>query len=290
MAGGSRSRVRAMCDPMVAQCLWSDIARLNALRRRLHCSQSQLAQMIGVSQSSLSRLFRLPQLPGSHFLATSEGLSRIELALGMFPMTFPARRQPRGQYKEHKGRPGTAPAASSPGESDAHGTGGTTEISEPAETAALPAVDVERPVYRLLIAEDDRETVELYTILFTEEEKRLRYDVTVATTTSECLQRLRTGEHRGAYDLLVMDLDLGDHPDASGKSLLGHLRRRPRWIPPHLLVVSGLSPHVLRSKLGDLARLNAAYLPKPFDIEELLDSVYALVTGRYLAPKYRPLE
>ncbi len=287
MAGGTRSRVRAMCDPMVAQSLWSDIARLNALRRRLHCSQYQLAQMIGVSQSSLSRLFRLPQLPGSHFLATSEGLSRIELALGMLPMTFPARRKPGGQYKA---RPGAAPAAPSPGESDAHGNSGTTERSEPAETAALPPVDAERPIYRLLIAEDDRETVELYTILFTEEEQRLRYDITVATTATECLQRLRTAEHRSAYDLLVMDLDLGDHPDASGRSLLGYLRRRPRWIPPHLLVVSGLSPHVLRSKLVDMARLNAAYLPKPFDIEELLDSVYALVTGRYLAPKYRPQE
>jgi CheY-like chemotaxis protein len=273
MAGGRR-HVRAMCDPMVAQSLWGDIARLNALRRRLHCSQSQLAQMIGVSQSSLSRLFRLPQLSldSSHFLATSEGLSRIELALGMYPMTLLPRGKPKGlkEPEEPQARPKAALDTMAPG-----------------EPAALSSGDASRPVYRLLIAEDDRETVELYTLLFTEEEQRLRYDITVATTARECLQRLRTAEHHGAYDLLVMDLDLGDHPDASGKSLLGHLRRRPRWIPPHLLVVSGLSPHVLRSKLVDLARLNAAYLPKPFDIEDLLDSVYALLTGKYLAPKYR---
>jgi CheY-like chemotaxis protein len=278
MARGSRRRVRIMRDPVVAHSLWSDIARLNALRRRLHCSQSQLARMIGVSQSSLSRLFRLPQFPVDtcHFLATSEGLSRIELALGMLPMTSRARHNSSSQrleLQDHKSRPEAAP-----------------DFPSPWESAYLSAVDAPLPVYRLLIAEDDRETVELYTILFTKEEQRLRYDITVATTASECLQRLRTFEHRGAYDLLVMDLDLGDHLDASGKSLLGHLRRRPRWIPPHLLVVSGLSPHVLRSKLVDLARLNAAYLPKPFDIEELLDSVYALVTGKNLAPKYLPQE
>jgi CheY-like chemotaxis protein len=289
MPGGCRRRIQALCDPMVAQSLWSDIARLNALRRRLHCSQSQLAQMIGVSQSSLSRLFRLPQLPvdSYHFLATSEGISRIELALGMLPMTLPARRKPSGRHKDYEARPATAPDSRSPEEPNADRN---METLEQLGTEAPSTDDASPPVYRLLIAEDDRETVDLYITLFTEEEQRLRYDITVATTANECLQRLRTAEDRGAYDLLVMDLDLGDHADTSGKSLLGHLRRRPRWLPPHLLVVSGVSPHVFRSKLVDLARLNAAYLPKPFDIEELLDSVYALVTGKYLAPKYRHQE
>jgi len=133
--------------------------------------------------------------------------------------------------------------------------------------------------YRVLIAEDDLATVALYTTLFTEEEQRLHYEITVATTVAECLQRLRAAWAERPYDLLVMDLGLGDRSGSPGKGLLGQLGLRPRWVPPHLLVVSGVSPHHLRDRLADLAKLCATFLPKPFDIDELLDSAYALVTG-----------
>ena len=108
--------------------------------------------MIGVSQSSLSRLFRLPQLPvaTSHFLATSEGLSRIELALGMFPMMLPARHTSRGQLKEF------AKSKEFDDHKDhEHRPGAILDFPSPGESAAVLAVDAPRPVYRLLIAEDD---------------------------------------------------------------------------------------------------------------------------------------
>jgi CheY-like chemotaxis protein len=131
-----------------------------------------------------------------------------------------------------------------------------------------------------LIAEDDVDTLDLYTALFRDEEHRLRYEVTIATTVRDCLHRLRFGaRHPSRYDLLMMDLDLGDYRDAAEKSLLGQLLRRPRWLPARLLVVSGVSRYGLRSRAADLEKLHAFFLPKPFDIEVLLDAVYALVTG-----------
>jgi CheY-like chemotaxis protein len=139
-----------------------------------------------------------------------------------------------------------------------------------------------------LIAEDDADTLDLYTALFQDEEHRLHYEVTVVTTVRECLRRLRTAAgHLIRYDLLMMDLDLGgDFRDATEKSLLDQLLRRPRWLPPRLLVVSGVSRYSLRSRVAELEKLHAFFIPKPFDIEVLLDAVYTLVTGHDPDPGY----
>jgi DNA-binding response OmpR family regulator len=110
----------------------------------------------------------------------------------------------------------------------------------------------------------------------------------VATTVAEVIQRLGATWANRPYDLLVMDLGLGDRSGFGGKGLLGQLGQRPRWVPPHLLVVSGISPHHLRDRLAELAKLCATFLPKPFDIDELLDSAYALVTGNKQASRNLP--
>jgi CheY-like chemotaxis protein len=262
-----------------------EIARLDALRRSLGCSQSELARMIGISQSSLSRLFRSPSREHrrAQTLATWERLSRVESALNEFATGHPSpehgtmgpTRTPESQASARM--PPTPPATPTrlprrverwkrKLEMATRSGGGVTEKSP-------------KTTYRLLIAEDDPETVALYTTLFTEEEHRLRYEITVATTVAEVIQRLRATWAKRPYDLLVMDLGLGDRSGSSGKGLLGQLGQRPRWVPPHLLVVSGISPHHLRDRLADLAKLCATFLAKPFDIDELLDSAYALVTG-----------
>jgi CheY-like chemotaxis protein len=271
-----------------------EIARLNDLRISLGCSQLELARMIGVSQSSLSRLFRPPsrERRGAPALATWEGLSRVESALKVFATGHPApgRRKMRPtRIKENRAsaRIPTAPAGS-PTELPRRIQrwkrrleGATRSGGEAAEKSGVTT-------YRMLIAEDDPETVALYTTLFTEEEHRLRYEITVATTVAEVIQRLDATWAQRPYDLLVMDLGLGDRSGSTGQGLLVQLRQRPRWIPPHLLVVSGISPHHLRERLADLARLCATFLPKPFDIDELLDSAYALVTGKKQASRNLP--
>jgi CheY-like chemotaxis protein len=219
--------------------------------------------MIGVSQSSLSRFFQLPYLQSqrAHFLASTEGLARIELALKLFvPRVAP----PRASIRLPSHRTDAA------------------DIEAP--TDAAPA---QRTAYRLLIAEDDADTLNLYTALFRDEEHRLNYEVTVATTVGECLRRLRNGAHRlPGYDLLMMDLHLGEYRSAAEKSLLGQLLRRPRWLPARLLVVSGASRYTLLSKIADLEKLHAFFIHKPFDIDVLLDAVYALVTGHEPDPGY----
>jgi CheY-like chemotaxis protein len=262
-----------------------DIARLDALRRSLGCSQSELARLIGVSQSSLSRLFRLPSREhrGAPTLATRDGLSRVEMALKAFATATPSERPAKKASLRNSGRPDLGPPehVSAVTRLPGHAPRWRRKL-EAATRSGVAAVAAETPnrtTYRLLIAEDDLETVALYTTLFTEEEHRLRYEITVATTVGECLQRLSATWAKRPYDLLVMDLGMGDRYGSAAKSLLDQLRQRPRWVPPHLLVVSGISPYHLRGKLADLAKLCATFLAKPFDIDELLDSAYALVTG-----------
>jgi CheY-like chemotaxis protein len=271
-----------------------EIARLDALRRSLGCSQSELARMIGVSQSSLSRLFRSPSREHrrAQELATWEGLSRVESALKVFATIHPAPgRGKTGPTRTPESRasfgvPPTPPAA--PTRVPRRVQRWKRKLEKATRSGGGVAEESTKTTYRLLIAEDDPETVALYTTLFTEEEHRLSYEITVATTVAEVIQRLRATWAKRPYDLLVMDLGLGDRSGSSGKGLLGQLGQRPRWVPPHLLVVSGISPHYLRDRLADLAKLCATFLAKPFDIDDLLDSAYALVTGNKQASRNLP--
>jgi CheY-like chemotaxis protein len=284
MAGGRRPRYSTgISASSMSPALLHEIIRLNALRRGLHCSQHDLAHMIGVSQSSLSRFFRLPYLQSQrpHFLASTEGLARIDLALKLFVPRVALPRAPIRLPLRSRNVPAPAAREALLPASPSHQTG-TAATKTP--KAAAPT---QRTDYRILIAEDDADTLDLYTTLFRDEEHRLKYEVTVATTVGECLRRLRIGaSHLTGYDLLMMDLNLGDYRNAAEKSLLGQLLRRPRWLPEHLLVVSGVSRYALRSKIGDLEKLHAFFIPKPFDIEVLLDAVHALVTGHKPDPGY----
>jgi CheY-like chemotaxis protein len=271
-----------------------EVARLDALRRSLGCSQSELARMIGVSQSSLSRLFRSPSREHrrAQTLATWERLSRVESALKVFATGHPAPGRgkmgstPIEESQASFGMLPTPPAA--PTRLPRHVERWKRKLEKATRSGDGVTEKSPKTTYRLLIAEDDPETVALYTTLFTEEEHRLRYEITVATTVAEVIQRLSTTWAKRPYDLLVMDLGLGDRSGSSGKGLLGQLGQRPRWVPPHLLVVSGISHHHLRDRFAELAKLCATFLPKPFDIDELLDSAYALVTGNKQASRNLP--
>ncbi len=263
----------------------SEIARLDTLRRSLGCSQSELARMIGVSQSTLSRLFRPPlnarRIRSS--LATRDGLARIELALTMFtrhlPSALTSKRAPKRATQWLRNELFTDTASSIR-------PSALTRLRPPMADSPVPGESGVRTTYRLLIAEDDLETAALYTTLFTEEENRLRYEVAAASTAAQCLHLLRATWKKRPYDLLVMDLGIGARQGTPRKSLLDQLRQRPLWMPPHLLVVSGMSPYQLRSKVSDLTKLCAAFLAKPFDIDVLLDAAYALVTGSTQGSQY----
>ncbi|HUY77802.1 MAG TPA: hypothetical protein VMV29_13605, partial [Ktedonobacterales bacterium] len=122
-------------------------------------------------------------------------------------------------------------------------------------------------------------------------ERAARYDVTVVATAAACLAALHAAQAEARpYDLLLMDLSLRDmrvgqshtgdkHPGeaiAVDPDLLTALTRLSALLPRRRLVVSGMAPYHLKRARHELAYLGAAYLPKPFDIEMLLATVYAL--------------
>ncbi len=128
---------------------------------------------------------------------------------------------------------------------------------------------------RLLIAEDDPATVGLYRMVLQEEEA-LHYDATFVSTPAECLKAL-AGQGHTPYDVLLMDLGLADlRPGEQHVSILEQLCAEPALRSRRLLVVSGISPYALQGKREVLTTLEAAFLPKPFDIDELLIAVRSL--------------
>ena len=270
----------------------AEIAQLDGLRQRLGCSQAKLAELIGVSQSSLSRLFRMAdggqsRRRGGSSLATRGGLARIELALSMFGSLRSPESSPKPTHRLIRGEVFTQPvriANSSAASLVSYSEVALADRGMPCTSHKVAAET--RATYRVLVAEDDPETAVLYNMLFTQEENRLHYEVAAAPTAAECLQELRTTWKKRPYDLLLLDLGLGVRQGSSRKSLLDRLRQRPLWVPSHLLVVSGMSPYHVRSAFGDLAKFCAAFLAKPFDIDVLLDSAYTLVTGKSLGSPY----
>lgn len=135
--------------------------------------------------------------------------------------------------------------------------------------------------YRLLLAEDDADTVNLYEMVFADGDDVIQYQLTVARTAAECIELLR-----GAtvpFDLLVMDLGIAETREAAPETrLLPWLHAHAELRPPRVLVVSGVSPYQLQARIADLKALNAAFLPKPFDVEEVLATVRALCEGSAL--------
>lgn len=266
---------------------------LDARRRALGCSQAELARLLGVSATSVSRFFR----GESAGLAGAAGAQRVELALRLFAQQrttqvrssqervrpAPTKRRVRlGTSAAAAARAHVAPQHSSPGAEYARPPlllDGPTEIHVPLDLRA----------YRLLLAEDDADTLGLYQAVLGDDEAA-RYEMTVARTASACLERLREAAALGRpYDLLLMDLAITDaRGDLGANGLLPRLRREPALLPERVLVVSGISPYLLQRKRADLAALGAAFLPKPFDIEELARAVRSLCdTGVAPAPCQR---
>jgi two-component system KDP operon response regulator KdpE len=115
----------------------------------------------------------------------------------------------------------------------------------------------------------------MVTILVVEDEPALRrtlvaalgscgYDVVGAETGVEALDHVR----RGRPDLVVLDLEL---PEMNGWEFLNHFRREHEHASVPVLVTSATHRHVE----GRLAI--QAFLAKPFDLDELLECVQALL-------------
>lgn len=114
----------------------------------------------------------------------------------------------------------------------------------------------------ILVVEDDPAVAELVRAVLNDVPgwgAVVAYD---APTALGLLDRIRA-------DVLVVDVNL---PGMSGVEMLAQLRRDAGWHqPPVILMSANVPAHIVDSVLGRDAYLQ--FLPKPFDIDELLDTV-----------------
>lgn len=115
---------------------------------------------------------------------------------------------------------------------------------------------------RLLLVEDDPDLVEMLTELLTTE----GYDVDVARDGQAALHRALSGRH----EVAVLDRGL---PHVDGLTVLGRLRSSGWSIPVLLLSAFG----TLQDRVDGLDAGAEDYLTKPFDVEELLARLRALL-------------
>ena len=229
-----------------------------------------------MSPSAISRLFagRYGTRGTAASLATREGLLRIELALRLLASdgarpkakkALSASRRPRALAID------TAIRRAAKAEAEAR------QHASATERWLAP--------FRILIAEDEADILELYQMVLTDDENLTpegepRYTIIATRTVEACLEALRVAVASGAViDLLLMDLGLGDPLRGTGEgALLAHLRAQPELLPRRILVVSGVSTYLLAQREADLAALHAAFLPKPFNIDTLAAAVAWLCT------------
>jgi DNA-binding response OmpR family regulator len=124
----------------------------------------------------------------------------------------------------------------------------------------VASVDVLRR--RVLVVEDDRDLAAMLADLLTEE----GYDVDVAKDGQRGLHRGLTGGH----DLLVIDRGL---PGIDGVDLVKRLRSKGIAAPMLMLTARG----TVADRVEGLDAGAEDYLVKPFDVEELLARVRALL-------------
>jgi two-component system phosphate regulon response regulator PhoB len=119
---------------------------------------------------------------------------------------------------------------------------------------------------RILAVEDDQDLAELYESFLSWE----GHDVLLAHNGDEALRLLRQRP-----DVILLDLRL---PDTDGGVLLRRLRREPGARHTPVIVVSATVPSESRIRDAD------AVVSKPFDISELLGTIYRVARQPHRAP------
>jgi len=131
---------------------------------------------------------------------------------------------------------------------------------------------------QVLVADDDagiRETIRLML-------EAAGYIVTEAHDGAEALERLRAGMAR--Y-VVLLDYTL---PHLDGPTLLRTLEADPTFAGRHAAALVSARRELDEPELRDLcARLGVPILPKPFEMDDLLDTVAALAR-RLASPPHAP--
>jgi len=117
---------------------------------------------------------------------------------------------------------------------------------------------------RILIVDDDPEVVELLQVILT----GAGYTTLTASTGEEAL----TKAQQSTPDLIILDLLL---PEANGFTVCEHLRRHPATASVPIMILTGLPGELPRLAAGEAGA--DAYVRKPFEIQELVSQVAALL-------------
>ncbi|MGA7616326.1 MAG: response regulator [Thermoanaerobaculia bacterium] len=120
--------------------------------------------------------------------------------------------------------------------------------------------------HHLLVVEDDHATRQLLNVALAREGYVVHEAADARAALSLFSRELR-------YDAVLLDLAL---PGKGGLDLLAEMQRHDGNIGSRVLVVTGLSPRA-RKNLDPRSVFDV--LPKPFDLEELFESVRACVNG-----------
>ena len=129
----------------------------------------------------------------------------------------------------------------------------------------IPTDALESGKRKVLLVDDDVELVELMTKVLEEDG---RFEVRVATNGFDAGMMVK--EYRP--DLIVLDVML---PDINGKEVCHRVRADPTLEDVRILCISGM---IEEDKIQELQLSGADdFLHKPFDIEELIDRMCALL-------------
>ena len=142
-------------------------------------------------------------------------------------------------------------------------------LETPCDKAAKPARNEANPPHRILVAEDDREIRQGNAMVLT----YAGYAVDIAVDGAAAWEALYTKR----YDLLITDNNM---PKLTGVELVRKLHSA-RMVLPVIMATGRLPTEVVAQ---DPSLQLAAVLPKPFSIDELLDTVRAVLRATDRAP------
>ncbi len=149
-------------------------------------------------------------------------------------------------------------------------------------SASSPAVNVDSGrTLTILVVEDDHAVAELLRTLLNRVPGWGATVVQHAAAAAEVFQHVEV-------DLLVVDVNL---PGISGPELLEHLRTRPEWRRPPVILMSAQPEQ--RTVQDALTRAEEQHEPmqfiaKPFDVDDLVDAIARAVEELRLSGNVRP--
>src|SRR5262245_309426 len=127
---------------------------------------------------------------------------------------------------------------------------------------------------RILLVDDEKDIVEMLgDVLSTQ-----GFDVDSAHSAEEALERIR----ETIYDAAILDFNL---PDMDGVMLHRQIRQMDTELAGNTLFMSGLVQS--DQNLGYYAAQSAGFLSKPFQVDQVLESLAGVLGRRYPQPPAR---